>query len=167
MCISICVFKSLNLRHLRFLRQIFPSSKSISGCVQIVTFTNVSLFQPLTRLRLNIASSLTVEILSCTTSFIGGILVTDFSHKNITPPCPRVYLNSSELAYLLDHMIYIVRGLPWVTIPPPPPPPPPPPRAVPPWFGFVGRKVRIRNHNVNIAYTLMNTSFWEISLKND
>ena len=57
MNISICVFKSLNLRHLRFPRQIFPSSKNISGCVQIVTFANVSLFQPLTRLRLNIASS--------------------------------------------------------------------------------------------------------------
>ena len=27
--------------------------KNISGCVQIVTFSNVSLFQPLTRLRLN------------------------------------------------------------------------------------------------------------------
>ena len=53
MNIAICLFKSLNLRHLRFLRQIFPSSKNISGCVQIVSFANVSLFQSLTLLRLN------------------------------------------------------------------------------------------------------------------
>ena len=39
----------------------------------------------------------------------------------------------------------IVRGLPLVTVHPPPP------RAVPPWYGFVGRKVRIMNHDVNIA----------------
>ena len=65
MNISIRVFKSLNLRHLRFLRQIFPSSKNISWGVQIVTFANVSLFQTLMRLRLNIASSLFYQLCIC------------------------------------------------------------------------------------------------------
>ena len=63
MNIAICVVKSLNLRHLRFLWQIFPSSENISGYVQIVTFSNVSLSQPLTRLRLNIASSWIIKLL--------------------------------------------------------------------------------------------------------
>ena len=56
----------------------------------------------------------------------------------------------------LDYGYQLVGGLPWLTVHPPPPP-----DQYHPGMGFVGRKVRVMTHDVNIALTHMNTSFWD------